>query len=52
MMAYKIKRRKIIHTAKWDRCVKKVRAKGTAISPYAVCSARLKEKSFLKSHKK
>jgi hypothetical protein len=47
-MAYKIRRRKRIHTAKWDRCVKKVKAKGTAVSPYAVCTAKLKGKSFLK----
>jgi len=27
-----------VHSAKWDRCVKKVRSKGTAYSPEAICT--------------
>lgn len=51
-MAYlKIKRRKRIHTAKWDRCVKKVRAKGTAINPFSVCTKALGKESFIKKRK-
>jgi hypothetical protein len=37
-----------VHTAKWDKCVKKVKRKHTAVNPYAVCTASLKEKSFRK----
>jgi len=32
--------KKSIHTAKWDRCVKKVTARGTG-NAYAICSASL-----------
>jgi hypothetical protein len=45
-MAYKIKPRRRIHTAKWDSCVKKVGKSGTAYNPYAVCTKRLGRKSF------
>lgn len=31
------------HSAKWDRCVKEVKARGSAVSPYAVCTAALNE---------
>jgi len=29
------------HSAKWDRCVKDVKRKGSAVSPYAVCTSRV-----------
>jgi hypothetical protein len=46
-MAFKIKKpRKRIHSARWDRCVKKVKKQSTAYNPYAVCTARLGRKSF------
>jgi hypothetical protein len=45
-MPYKIKGRKRLHSAKWDRCVRKVSRKGTAVSPYAVCTKALGKKSF------
>jgi hypothetical protein len=38
--------RRSIHSAKWDRCVKDVKRKGTAVDPYAVCTAALGELSF------
>jgi len=47
-MAYKLKRRKRVHSAKWDRCVAKVKRKGTSVNPYAVCTSRLGRKSFAK----
>lgn len=31
------------HTAKWDRCVRDVKKRGTAVSPEAVCTAALAE---------
>jgi hypothetical protein len=46
-MAYKIRKRRKVHTTKWDRCVKKVSKKGTAVNPYAVCTKRLGKKSFI-----
>jgi len=46
-MAYNLKhKRKKIHSAKWDRCVEDVEEKGTAYNPYAVCTSKLKKKSF------
>lgn len=30
------------HSAKWDRCVKKVKRSHSAVDPYAVCTARIK----------
>ena len=30
------------HSAKWDRCVRKVKKRGGAVDPYAVCTARVK----------
>jgi len=46
-MKYQLKhKRKKIHSAKWDRCVKDVRKKGTAVNEYAVCTSKLKKKSF------
>jgi hypothetical protein len=47
-MTYKLKRRKKVHSAKWDRCVKKVSKKGTAVNPYAVCTRSLGKKSYAK----
>jgi hypothetical protein len=46
--------RKKIHTAKWDRCVKKVRKKSKGkYNPYAVCTAVLGEKgSIRKAHQR
>jgi hypothetical protein len=46
-MAYKIRKRRV-HSAKWDSCVKKVSRKGTAVNPYAVCTKSLGRKSFAK----
>lgn len=34
------------HSAAWDRCVRDVKRKGSAVSPYAVCTASLQELSF------
>lgn len=47
-MAYKIKKKRKVHTAKWNRCVEDVETKGTAYSPYAVCTKKLGRKSFRK----
>lgn len=33
------------HSAKWDRCVREVKRRGTAVDPYAVCTAALGELS-------
>jgi hypothetical protein len=42
-----------IHTAKFDRCVKKVATKSRKVNPYAVCTKKLGYKaSVLKSHQK
>lgn len=46
-MAYKTKRKKV-HTEKFDRCVRDVKKKGTAVSAYAVCTKSLGKKAFLK----
>jgi hypothetical protein len=42
--------RKKAHTAKWDRCTRKVKAKsGSQYNPYAVCTDSIKyEEAFLK----
>lgn len=45
-MAYKQKRTRKVHTAKWDRCVKKISKKGTAVNPFAVCTAKIGKSSF------
>lgn len=50
-MKYTIKRKRRIHTAKWDSCVKKVKRKGTAVNPFAVCTSRLGKESFTKKRK-
>lgn len=42
-MPYKIGQKR--HSAKWDRCVKKVGKKG-GTNPYAVCSASLGKESW------
>jgi len=47
-MIYKIKTKRKMHSVKWDRCVKKVSRKRTAINPFAVCTKRLGKKSFAK----
>jgi len=45
--------RRSVHTAEWDRCVKEVRRKGTAVDPYAVCTAALGELGAIKkSHRR
>ena len=42
-----------IHTAKWDRCVRQVKARGGVSSPAAVCTASLGERgSILKTHRR
>jgi hypothetical protein len=44
--------RKRVHTAKWDRCVKEVRQRGTAADPYAVCTAAMGELAIRKPHRR
>ena len=44
--------RKKVHTAKWDRCVKDVRKKGTAVDPYAVCTAAMGELAIRKPYRR
>lgn len=34
------------HSEKWDRCVRDVKASGSASDPYAVCTAMLKSQTF------
>lgn len=41
-----------VHTAKWDRCVKEVRKRGTAADPYAVCTAAMGELAVRKPHRR
>ncbi len=44
---------KKIHTAKFDRCVKKVKQSGSAVNPYAVCSKSLgRAGAIKKEHRK
>jgi hypothetical protein len=38
------KRRRPVHTARFDKCVKDVKRTGSAENPYAVCEASLGEK--------
>lgn len=38
-----------VHTAKWDRCVKAVKARGGAYDPYAVCTSQLGERGSIKA---
>jgi len=40
-----------VHTKAWDRCVRDVKRKGTAVDPYAVCTAALGEMGILKAHR-
>lgn len=39
-------RRRARHSALWDRCVEDIRRRGSAVSPYAVCTASLRELSY------
>ena len=42
-----------IHTAKFHRCVIKVKKSGSAVNPYAVCMSSLgSKKAVKKSHRK
>lgn len=41
-----------VHTKAWDRCVKEVKAKGTATDPYAVCTAAMGEMAIRKPHRR
>jgi len=43
---------KSIHTAKWDRCVKKVKEKSPDANPYAICSSSIDDGGVKKSHQK
>jgi preprotein translocase subunit SecA len=44
-MVYKTK----VHTKKWKKCVKEVKAKETNVNPYAVCTSSIgKKESFKK----
>jgi len=47
-MLYKIKSKRKVHSARWDRCVKKVARKKSAVNPFAVCTKSLGKKSFVK----
>ncbi len=38
-----------VHTAKWDRCVRKVSSRGAAADPAAVCTAALGERKSIKA---
>lgn len=40
------------HTAKWDRCVKKVEDKSPNANPYAICSSSIDDAGLKKSHQK
>lgn len=40
--------RRSVHTSKWDRCVKDVKSKGGAVSPYAVCTSMFGERGSVK----
>jgi len=50
-MKYAIQRKRRIHTVKWDSCVRKVKRKGTAVNPFAVCTSQLGKSSFTKKIK-
>ena len=41
-----------VHTKAWDRCVKEVKARGTATDPYAVCTAAMGEMAIRKPHRR
>jgi hypothetical protein len=43
---------KSTHTAKWDDCVKRVQRQGTAVDPYAVCTAAMGELSLRTAHRR
>ena len=40
------------HTAKWDRCIKKVKEKSPHINPYAICSSSIEDAGLKKKHQK
>lgn len=40
------------HTAKWDRCVKKVKEKNPNVNPYAICSSSIQDAGLKKRHQK
>ena len=41
-----------IHTAKWQRCVEDVKAKGSAVNPFAVCTASIgRQGTFQAEHR-
>lgn len=44
--------RKSIHTAKFDRCVSRVKARGGRVNAYAVCQSSLGSKAIKKSHRR
>lgn len=43
---------KSTHTAKWDRCIKKVKAKGEGDKAYAFCSSSIKDGGVKPEHQK
>ncbi|NPV13115.1 MAG: hypothetical protein HPY57_15215 [Ignavibacteria bacterium] len=40
------------HTAKWDRCVKKVKEKNPNANPYAICSSSIQDAGLKKKYQK
>ncbi len=40
------------HTAKWDRCIKKVKEKSPDVNPYAICSSSIQDAGLKKQHQK
>lgn len=48
----KNKKRKKVHTAKFDRCVMGVKKSKTKANAYAVCTKALGKKAFLKKSRK
>jgi DNA-directed RNA polymerase subunit RPC12/RpoP len=49
LAARRVRTGRRVHSAKWDRCVEAVKAHDGKYNPYAMCTARLGEKSFLKA---
>jgi len=44
--------KKSVHTAKWDRCVKKVKEKSPDVDPYAICSSSIQDGGVKKEHQR
>lgn len=44
--------KKSTHTAKWDRCVKKVKEKSPDTNLYAICPSTIKDAGVKKKHQR